>query len=235
MHVRISCVYISLSAVVHHIILCLTGLHIWLWDTKVQHMLTYINCNSYDLTLPTLSKLPAFLKFTNYVNPTEYLRSPMAYAVGQSQFEWLADHKKQQSWFNSYMASRREGKQNWFDIYPVNRVIQEAARFDDVHTRHHSHGHENGGEEAEHHDKTPHRNEEKVFLVDIGGNQGHDLVKLRKRLGSEFRAKLVLQDLPSVLESSSNTDGIEKMAYSFLEPQPVKGMYHPPFQFRYYM
>lgn len=151
-------------------------------------------CTRYDLTVPTLSKLPEYLLSHDYVNPQEYTRSPMQWAVGQSQFEWLASHKNQQTLFNSYMASRRQGRPMWFDTYPVDRLL----------------GHE-----------VPY--EESVFLVDIGGNQGHDLSRFKQN-HPHLPWKLVLQDLPDVIKDVSGRDsGIETMGYSFMDPQPVKG------------
>ncbi|KAJ5523664.1 hypothetical protein N7494_010314 [Penicillium frequentans] len=146
----------------------------------------------YDLTLPALSKLPEYLRLNNYVNPEEYSRSPMQWAVGKSQFEWLAENKQHQFLFNSYMSSRREGKPNWFDVYPLKRLIDGAIPLPDA-----------------------------AFLVDIGGNEGHDLGNLYARY-SRPPGRLILQDLPKMVKNVDR-QGIDAMAYSFLDPQPVKG------------
>ncbi|KAJ5088892.1 hypothetical protein N7456_012508 [Penicillium angulare] len=145
----------------------------------------------YDLTLPALAKLPEYLRQHNYTNPEEYSTSPMQWAVGKSQFEWLAENKKHQSLFNSYMSSRREGKPNWFDVYPMDRLTEGANSHPDA-----------------------------VFLVDIGGNQGHDLQALSTKR-SDLPGRLVLQDLPKIV-SNVDKSGIETMSYSFLDPQPIK-------------
>ncbi|KAJ5550319.1 hypothetical protein N7535_001740 [Penicillium sp. DV-2018c] len=148
----------------------------------------------YDLTLPTLSKLPEYMRSHEYANPRDYAQSPMKWAVGQSQFEWLSSHPNQQELFNSYMASRREGKPMWFDIYPVERLFGHAVPYEDT-----------------------------VFIVDVGGNQGHDLGKFRKAY-VHLPGKLVLQDLPDVVNGVDGKEaGIEVMGYSFLDPQPVTG------------
>ncbi|PYH91832.1 S-adenosyl-L-methionine-dependent methyltransferase [Aspergillus ellipticus CBS 707.79] len=146
----------------------------------------------YDLTLPTLAKLPDYFREHHYLAPKEYSKSPMQWAVGQSQFEWLAQHKHRQALFNSYMSSRRHGKPSWFDIYPIERLTTDA--------RDHS---------------------EAVFLVDVGGNQGHDLVKFHDK-HPDVPGQLILQDLPKVVARSPG-EGIQGMGYSFLDPQPVKG------------
>ncbi|CEJ62264.1 hypothetical protein PMG11_10767 [Penicillium brasilianum] len=148
----------------------------------------------YDLTVPTLGKLPEYLRAHDYANPQEYARSPMHWAVGQSQFEWLASNKDQQTLFNSYMASRRQGKPMWFDVYPVERLLGHAVPCEDT-----------------------------VFLVDVGGNQGHDLSKFRQRY-PHLPGKLVLQDLPKVVKGVSGREArIDVMAYSFLDAQPIRG------------
>ncbi|GKZ34970.1 hypothetical protein AbraIFM66950_005409 [Aspergillus brasiliensis] len=146
----------------------------------------------YDLTLPTLAKLPDYFREHHYASPKEYARSPMQWAVGKSQFEWLAQHKHRQALFNSYMSSRRHGKPTWFDVYPVERLTNDAM------------DHQEG-----------------VFLVDVGGNQGHDLVKFHDKY-PEVPGRLVLQDLPKVV-SRCPGGKVEGMGYSFLDPQPIKG------------
>lgn len=115
----------------------------------------------------------------------------MKWAVGQSQFEWLAKHKSHQDLFNSYMSSRREGKPNWFDTYPIQRLMEGAVN-----------------------------HPEAVFLVDIGGNQGHDLERFHAGY-PELPGRLILQDLPKII-NSVDRPGIENVAYSFLDPQPIK-------------
>ncbi|THC91391.1 hypothetical protein EYZ11_009140 [Aspergillus tanneri] len=146
----------------------------------------------YDLTMPTLSQLPEYFREHHYAMPKEYSRSPMRWAVGQSQFEWLAQRKYHQTLFNSYMASRRQGRPSWFNVYPVQRLTDQTIAHEDA-----------------------------VFLVDVGGNQGHDLIRFREK-HPQVPGRLILQDLPKVV-SPSVGKGIEPMAYSFLDPQPIKG------------
>jgi hypothetical protein len=115
----------------------------------------------------------------------------MQWAVGVSQFEWLAKNKRHQALFNSYMSSRREGKPNWFDVYPLERLVDGAVSHPGA-----------------------------VFLVDVGGNQGHDLGKFVSAYGPR-PGRLILQDLPKIVSTVDRT-GIETIGYSFLDPQPVK-------------
>lgn len=116
----------------------------------------------------------------------------MHWAVGQSQFEWLANNKHHQTLFNSYMSSRRQGRPSWFDVYPIERLLDASTSHPDS-----------------------------AFLVDVGGNQGHDLAQFHQTYPSA-PGKLILQDLPDVV-SSVSVPGIMAMGYSFLDPQPIKG------------
>lgn len=93
------------------------------------------------------------------------------------------------------MAWRREGRPSWFDIYPVERELQGSA-----------------GTEGEN----------VVTLVDIGGNQGHDLVNLKAKF-PKLQGTLVLQDLPDVVAKASFDDAsISAVGHNFFDPQPIK-------------
>lgn len=62
-----------------------------------------------------------------------------------------------------------------------------------------------------------------VFLVATRENQGYDLSRFRQE-HNHLPDKLVLQDLPEVVEGVSGHDaGFEVMEYNFLDPQPIKG------------
>ncbi|PYI34212.1 S-adenosyl-L-methionine-dependent methyltransferase [Aspergillus indologenus CBS 114.80] len=149
----------------------------------------------YDLTLPTLSTLPTYFATHAYTTPKEYAHAPMKWAVGASQFEWLAQHKPRQQRFNAYMASRRAGKPEWFDIYPVPRLTDPAL-------------------------PALHDDPEAVLIVDVGGNQGHDLLAFQARF-PDLPGRRVLQDLPKVVNWEVG-HGVEAMGCSFLEEQVVK-------------
>ncbi|KAL3429528.1 S-adenosyl-L-methionine-dependent methyltransferase [Aspergillus tetrazonus] len=158
----------------------------------------------YDLTMPTLSVLPSYLAQHAYTMPTDYDASPMRWATGQSQFEWLEERPGQQARFNALMASRREGQARWFDIYPVERLLRSIPSFGDGAAK----------------------KDGNVFMVDIGGNEGHDLLWFLERY-PYFQGRLILQDLPTVVarnEIQLERKGVEVMGYNFFEQQPVKGI-----------
>ncbi|KAL1962581.1 hypothetical protein VTN77DRAFT_9374 [Rasamsonia byssochlamydoides] len=60
------------------------------------------------------------------------------------------------------------------------------------------------------------------IFVDVGGGNGQQCVALRKRFPN-LKGRVVLQDLPSVLEKAITGDDVERMAYDYLIEQPVKG------------
>lgn len=60
------------------------------------------------------------------------------------------------------------------------------------------------------------------ILVDVGGNVGHDLEKfLAKHPGTASR--LVLEDLPEVIERATCDKKIKRVKHNFFDPQPIKG------------
>ena len=63
---------------------------------------------------------------------------------------------------------------------------------------------------------------DQVLMVDIGGNVGHDILAF-ERAHSNFPGKLVLQDLPQVLEKLErpSSSKLRIMPHDFFLPQPV--------------
>lgn len=61
-----------------------------------------------------------------------------------------------------------------------------------------------------------------VLLVDIGGCHGVELSAFQKRFPN-IPGRLVLQDLPHVIDTGDIPAGIEGQGYSFFDEQPVKG------------
>lgn len=69
---------------------------------------------------------------------------------------------------------------------------------------------------------------DRPFIVDVGGGRGQALLTIQKHVGGSFGGKLILEDLPSVIDTLTPDDipGIEPRAYNiFNEQQPVKGMF----------
>jgi hypothetical protein len=65
------------------------------------------------------------------------------------------------------------------------------------------------------------------FAVDIRGGRGQLLLAIEKdEAPNRFRANMILQDRSSVLDTIAQEEipNIQKLAYDFFTPQPVKSM-----------
>jgi hypothetical protein len=65
---------------------------------------------------------------------------------------------------------------------------------------------------------------ERPFFVDVAGGRGQALLKLQEEIPGAFGGKLILQDLPIVIDTLTPEElpNIEAMAYDIFTPQPVK-------------
>lgn len=130
----------------------------------------------------------------------------------------MAAHPPLGEQFNYHMSGYRQGRPSWMDrnFYPVEKQLFE-------------------GQEV-----CP----DATLLVDIGGGYGHDIAEFRYGINSGLipfeclinvlnRSKfpnacgrLVLQDLPDVIDGIKQLDGsIIRMKHDFYTEQPVKGTY----------
>ncbi|KAK4152812.1 hypothetical protein C8A00DRAFT_34487 [Chaetomidium leptoderma] len=65
---------------------------------------------------------------------------------------------------------------------------------------------------------------ERPFFVDVAGGRGQALLKLQEEVPGAYGGKLILQDLPVVIDTLKPEDlpNIEAMPYDIFTPQPVK-------------
>ena len=147
-----------------------------------------------DMAMPAAAKLPEYLRTVRYQNPRDNQTTAFAHAFGAEFWTWLEQHPAHAETFNAFMASRRQGRPSWFDIYPVEQELSG-----------------------------PKGEEDAVTLVDIGGNQGHDLVNLKARFPN-LQGRLVLQDLPHVVATADfgEVGSISAMGHNFFDPQPIR-------------
>lgn len=102
---------------------------------------------------------------------------------------------EQKKSFDDYMAAKRPAAEmkQWFDIYPAASELSNAES-----------------------------DPEGVLMVDVGGGPGQELVGLKQK-HPELPGRYVLEDLPVTLDRISGLPaGIEKVAYDFFTPQPIK-------------
>lgn len=113
--------------------------------------------------------------------------------------------------FNHHMGGYRLGCKRWMtDYFPVReRLIEGAA----------GGGGGGGGDDDDDGDAPP----PPPFLVDMGGNVGHELM-LFQQCFPGHPGRLILQDLPVTLASIKTLDpAIEAIPHDLFTEQPVKG------------
>lgn len=132
------------------------------------------------------------------MNPTDPWDTSLMYAYGTDKniFPWVRDLGYGDH-LNDYLSGYNLGRPHWIDpsVYPVQERLIDGA------------------------DSSP----DAPFLVDIGGNVGHDLKRFQSRYPNVSR-KLILQDLPMMIDQIKDLDpAIIRMGYDFHDEQPVKG------------
>ncbi|MCJ1386457.1 hypothetical protein MMC17_009583 [Xylographa soralifera] len=150
---------------------------------------------------PAFFALPEHLSKTQYKNPDN--PADGAFQLGWDTkdhfFGWVSQRPERLTQFQNHMAGYRTGRPSWMDpdFYPVAKNLVEGART---------------GDDA-------------VFLVDVGGGKGHDLQELHRKHPT-LPGKLVLQELPSVVEEASAAGldpKILAMPHDFFTNQPIIG------------
>ncbi|KAL4802204.1 S-adenosyl-L-methionine-dependent methyltransferase [Aspergillus unguis] len=143
--------------------------------------------------------LPAFLKQTNYRNPTSATNT--AFSLGNNSdmtfFEHVQKEPTTARQFNNHMGVYAQGRARWMDpgFYPVQEQLIDGA---DI-------------------------GKDDVLLVDVGGSFGHDLLEFRNKW-PDVPGQLVLQDLDQVVASVKELrPSIKVTAHDFFTEQPVKG------------
>lgn len=151
-----------------------------------------------------LSKFNTYASKTGYKEPDSVTDGAFQYAYDTplNFFAYLQANHPYGPQFNHHMGGYRQGRPSWMDpdFFPVKEQLIKGAKSD----------------------------AEAAFLVDIGGNIGHDLAEFAGK-HPDVPGRLVLQDLPVVLgQINSLDDKIERMPYDFYTEQPLKGQSDPP-------
>lgn len=154
-------------------------------------------CYRKHATEPSCKNLPKFLARTGYKNPTDSANSNYTDVTPERYtfFEHVAQNAEIGKYFGGFMLGQLEYRVDWTDIYDSSELLD--------------------GFDAS--------NKDNKLLVDVGGNHGHDLLRLLVRMPDLPAGLLVLQDLPGVLEHAEPHDKIIKMPHDFFTPQPVTG------------
>ena len=156
---------------------------------------------------PVGIKAVEFLKGIGWESPSD-VRDTVFQAYnnckGQTFFEWgMANggDPPMTALFGMMLSAWGKGRPQWMDVgyYPVQERLLESAR--------------SGGNQ--------------VFMVDVGGNNGHDLIHFKEKW-NDLPGRLLLQDVEHVVErvkadAKIEREGIEVQVHDFFTPQPVKG------------
>ncbi|CAG8165939.1 unnamed protein product, partial [Penicillium nalgiovense] len=152
--------------------------------------------------LPSVQKVPEYLRSTKYRNPDDPMWAPLQYThdLKIDGFTWLCQDPEALTRFNSFMEGQRADRPHWGDWFPVReRLLDHAEITAD----------------------TP-------LLVDLGAGRGHDLIGFRERF-PDAPGKLVLEDLPSVIDEVRGAQDLEAASIDtvahdfFAEVQPIQG------------
>lgn len=147
----------------------------------------------------TWGTVPEYVKAHEPADLYDIKKSPFAFAAGQegkTYYEVLEADPEQRNLWNVTM-------QNMEKNFPILGMFP----FKDLETQ-------------------VRKEPERPFIVDVGGGRGQALLALQKDCGGSFGGKLILQDLPVVIDTLEPGDipGIETMKYDIFTPQPVKSM-----------
>ncbi|KAL9083469.1 MAG: hypothetical protein Q9159_005764 [Coniocarpon cinnabarinum] len=151
-----------------------------------------------ELLFPIAGKMPSFLEAvrSEKANGSSQL-NPFEFTYGKPMFEYFRSNSQHKEAFDNFMAGRRKSvRQPWFQTFPIAQIYQAG---------------------------TTTQTRESVFIVDIGGGSGHDLVDLKNAVPN-LQGRCILQDLPETLSSIDRPlSNIEKVPLNFFEQEPVKG------------
>ncbi|TAQ89311.1 hypothetical protein B7494_g2377 [Chlorociboria aeruginascens] len=150
----------------------------------------------FEASTRSLANMPKYLKKTGYKH-VDGTPGPFqdAHNTQDGMFQWLINDPPMMTNFNSFMAGTLETRKDWFEQFPVNKILLDGAK------------------------KDP----ESTLWVDVAGGEGHDLQTFHRTF-PRVTGKLILQDLPPTIDNIKSLDpAIIRQKYDFFTPQPVKG------------
>ncbi|KAK1700980.1 S-adenosyl-L-methionine-dependent methyltransferase [Colletotrichum godetiae] len=141
--------------------------------------------------------MPTFFQETSYKNPRSARKTVFDSAHGWQGglFTYLEANPAQGEAFNTLQRTTTLNRARWTSIFP-SQMLLDSGSGDDPNS---------------------------PLLVDIGGSVGQDLQAFYE-LHPETASRLYLEDLPSVIADNKTSvlKGINKVAYDFYTPQPIK-------------
>lgn len=144
--------------------------------------------------------MPEYFKINGYICPTDAKNGPFQYALGTNlaYFDYLHQNSVRMRNFNTFMSGNRNVRKHWVEWFPIREVLLDEFSKRSSQSK-------------------------KVFLVDMGGGQGHDLERLLEAF-PETSGHLVLQDLPGTIANTKDLKGaVKPMVHDIFTPQTVIG------------
>ena len=148
-----------------------------------------------------MPKLPDYLAGLDFRNPDDRRTSLFSFAheTDLNMYEWLQTHPDKLAIFNDY--------------HEANALLNEGNLRATLESLLEPNGDNVGNVEE---------SDERILFVDVGGGRGQSLKAFRK-LMPRLKGRMIVQDLPKVIEDQTSEYGIEAMAHYFFSHQPVKG------------
>ena len=155
-------------------------------------------------TTDIMPKLPDYLASLNYRNPHDRHNSFFGFAhkTDLNMYEWLQAHPEQMKIFNDFQTANAQLNEG-----SVQRILESLLVSGD------NLGTNAGRSEQENN---------KVLFVDVGGGRGEALRKFRRN-HPELRGRVIIEDLPMVIEGQEVEERVEAIAHDFFTPQPITG------------
>ena len=142
-------------------------------------------------------KMQDYFRDNGYKCPTNPEDGAFQYAFGTKReaFNYWHQFPHVLDNFNTFMQGVRGSRPSWVDWFPVQDRILSGL---------------DGAADA-------------ILLTDVGGGRGHDVEAFKKKFPNA-NGKLVLQDLPAVIDDIQTLDEeIVRDKYDFMTPQKVHG------------
>lgn len=148
----------------------------------------------FHIHAPGILKAPEFFKATKYQNPESMTETPfqIAHNTDRPAFEWAHVNRPDLTAEFGLWMTAMRGQKTWLDVIDFEALLAGSST------------------DAE----TP------VF-VDVGGGIGSQCALFKSRLPN-LPGRVVLQDLPVVIEHALVTEGVENTGHDFWLEQPVK-------------
>lgn len=155
---------------------------------------------SYDQGLHILATMPAYFKSNGYHLPKSRVDGPFQFAFETTEdcYTYWSKQPGVMERFNTFMQGLFGTPQRlgWADWFPLKDVCLKG--FD--------------------------ASQSEYVFVDVGGGKGHESELVLKKY-PETKGKLVVQDLPFVIDDISELDyRVERMKHDFTQAQPILGI-----------